>query len=67
MPNQTYTRSINEHSDLTYEEKVKYRLGLKTSGLKKRLKGLSLIPLIAMESYTPPKGKFELSLKRFSQ
>lgn len=52
--NESYKRSISQHSDLTLQEKKKYRLGLKGSTLKTR--SLSLIPLgILMDNSTIPK------------
>lgn len=51
--NESYKRSISKHSDLTLQEKKKYRLGLKGSSLRTRT--LNLMPLgILMSNLTIP-------------
>lgn len=45
--NESYTRSTSEHSDMTLEEKKKYRLGLKSP---LRTRSFVPIPLKVMEN-----------------
>lgn len=45
--NESYTRSVSEHSDMTLEQKKKYRLGLKSP---LRTRSFVPLPLKVMEN-----------------
>lgn len=63
--NESYKRSLSEHSDLTFEEKRAYRLGLDTTLISTRLQD-DILPLnITMPSAAPPFGNLAIHFISF--